>query len=185
MLLVRKEDTVLNKKVLERKHLHKIIEKETWIFGDEFVLGASDVNLKNVLKSHLAAIGRDDFESIVVNGDNHELHDIPDVCLWKQYNNGKNGYFRNLVVELKRPSVNAGIDEYNQIMNYANKVSADLRFEKDNDNFKAQRFCNLSRYYGWITMETSNDLEYLAEKFCYHIDKESLLEFWIEGEEDW
>ena len=47
-----------------------------------------------------------------------------------------------------------------------------------------QRFCNLSRYYGWITMETSNDLKYLAEKYCYHIDKESLLEFWIEGEED-
>jgi hypothetical protein len=124
-------DTVLNKKVLERKHLHKIIEKETWIFGDEFVLGASDVNLKNVLKSHLAAIGRDDFESVVDNGGNQELHDIPDICLWKQYNNGKNGYFRNLVIELKRPSVNAGTDELNQIMNYANKVSADLRFEKD------------------------------------------------------
>lgn len=73
------------------------------------------------------------------------------------------------------------VDNFDLIQHY-NDV---LRFEKDKDNFKAQRFCNLSRYYGWITMETSNDLEYLAEKFCYHIDKESLLEFWIEGEEDW
>ena len=61
-----------------------------------------------------------------------------------------------------------------------------LRFEKTtNGLYKAQRFCNLSNYYGWITLETSDDLNYLAEKFCFHIDKESLLEFWIEGEEDW
>jgi len=61
-----------------------------------------------------------------------------------------------------------------------------LRFEKTNpETYKAQRFCHLSNYYGWITMETSSDLKYLAQKYCYHIDKESLLEFWIEGEEDW
>ncbi|MBB6005429.1 hypothetical protein [Arcicella rosea] len=61
-----------------------------------------------------------------------------------------------------------------------------LRFEKvNNTTYKAQRFCSLSRYYGWITMETSESLDYLADKYCFHIDKESLLEFWIEGEEDW
>ena len=60
-----------------------------------------------------------------------------------------------------------------------------LRFEKnDGNDFRAQRFCNLSRHHGWITMETSEDLKYLAEKYCYHADKESLLEFWIEGEEE-
>lgn len=61
-----------------------------------------------------------------------------------------------------------------------------LRFEKTSgENYKAQRFCSLSRYYGWITMETNESLEYLAEKYCFHIDKESLWQFWIEGEEDW
>jgi hypothetical protein len=61
-----------------------------------------------------------------------------------------------------------------------------LRFEKVNEDlYKAQRFCHISRHYGWITMESNEDLEYLAEKYCYHVDKESLLEFWIEGEDDW
>jgi hypothetical protein len=61
-----------------------------------------------------------------------------------------------------------------------------LRFEKTaDDKYKAQRFCHLSNYYGWITMETNDNLEYLVEKFCFHIDKESLLQFWIEGEKDW
>lgn len=124
-------DPVQNNKVLERKHLHKIIENETWIFGDEYTLGASDVSLKNVLKSHLNQLGRDDFESEVEEGDNTNLNTIPDVCLFKQHNNGKPGYFRNLVIELKRPTCDAGTDEYNQIMGYASKVSEDNRFEKD------------------------------------------------------
>lgn len=124
-------DPLKNKKVLERKHLHKIIEKETWIFGDEYALGASDANLKNVLKSHLKELGRVDFESIVEEGDNTNLNEIPDVCLFKQHNNGKHGHFRNLVIELKRPTVDAGIDEFNQITKYSQKVSDDSRFEKD------------------------------------------------------
>lgn len=64
--------------------------------------------------------------------------------------------------------------------------NAKLRVEKQNSAVYAmQRFCHLSRYYGWITMETSNDLSYLSKKYCFHIDKESLLDFWIEGEDDW
>lgn len=55
-----------------------------------------------------------------------------------------------------------------------------LKFVKMGMTFKAQRFCFLSSHYGWITMESSSDLKYLAEKYCYHIDKESLLEFWID-----
>jgi len=124
-------DPIKNKKVLERKHLHKIVEHETWIFGDDYTLGASDVSLKNVLKSHLKELGRNDFESVVDEGDNTNLNEIPDVCLWKQYNNGKNGYHRNLVIELKRPTVNGGRDELGQIMSYAQKVRDDNRFEKD------------------------------------------------------
>ncbi len=65
------------------------------------------------------------------------------------------------------------------------RYDAKLRIEKEGESeYAMQRFCHLSRYYGWITMETSNDLKYLAEKYCYHIDKESLLDFWIEGEEN-
>lgn len=124
-------DPLQNKKVLERKHLHKIVEKETWIFGDEFALGASDINLKNVLKAYLKTLGREDFESFVEAGDNSNLEEIPDVCLWKQHNNGRPGYFRNLVIELKRPTVKAGVDELSQIKSYATKVVADNRFPKD------------------------------------------------------
>jgi hypothetical protein len=54
-----------------------------------------------------------------------------------------------------------------------------LKFEKAGRIYKAQRFCYRSSSYGWITMESSKDLRYLAEKYCYHIDKESIYEFGV------
>jgi hypothetical protein len=72
-------------------------------------------------------------------------------------------------------------DQFRQMQRFDEK----LRFEKSGENaFQAQRFCFISKHWGWITMETSDDLKYLAEKYCYHINKESLLEFWKEGEEE-
>ncbi|MDL2242454.1 hypothetical protein LJC25_01860, partial [Bacteroidales bacterium OttesenSCG-928-K03] len=120
-----------SKKVKERKHLHKIVVNETWIFGDDYTYGADDLTLKNVLKQYLKDLGRDDFEEVVNSEDNSELETIPDVCLWKQYNLGKADYYENLVIELKRPIKDAGFPEKTQIESYAAKVSNDARFPKE------------------------------------------------------
>lgn len=120
----------------ERKHLHKIIVHETWIFGDQYTYGVDDVTLKNVLKAYLRdALGRDDFEEIIESEDNSDLQTIPDVCLWSQYSMGTAGV-ENLVVELKKPSVDAGLTEKGQIESYAAKVSNDARFPKDGTRWK-------------------------------------------------
>ena len=50
--------------------------------------------------------------------------------------------------------------------------------KKSNKEYDVQRFCYRSSSYGWITIDSSDDLRYLAEKYCYHIDKESLYDFW-------
>ncbi|RZJ99675.1 MAG: hypothetical protein EOO46_22310, partial [Flavobacterium sp.] len=79
----------LNKNVLERKHLHKIIVNETWVFGDEYTYGVDDLTLKNVLKSYLKDyLQREDFEEILNSVDNSDLETIPDVCLWQQFSLG-------------------------------------------------------------------------------------------------
>jgi hypothetical protein len=124
-------DPEYSKKVKERKHLHKIIINETWVFGDDYTYGADDLTLKNVLKQYLKNLGRDDFEEIVNSEDNSDLETIPDVCLWKQYNLGKADYFENLIIELKKPTKDAGFTELTQIDSYASKVSNDTRFPKE------------------------------------------------------
>ena len=124
-------DKTTNQNFKERKHLHKIIVKETWIFGDEYALGVDDVSLKNVLKAHLKdCLHREDFEEIIGAENNEELNTIPDVCLWQQYSLGRAG-FENLVIELKKPSLNAGFTEKAQIESYASKVANDKRFSKN------------------------------------------------------
>ncbi len=55
-----------------------------------------------------------------------------------------------------------------------------LKFAKTGKSYHAQRFCYRSSHYGWITIESSRDLRYLAEKYCFHIDKESLFDFGID-----
>lgn len=120
-----------SKKVKERKHLHKIIVNETWVFGEDYTYGADDLTLKNVLKQYLKDLGRDDFEDVVNSDDNSDLETIPDVCLWKQYNLGKADFYENLVIELKRPTKDAGFAEMGQIQSYANKISNDSRFPKE------------------------------------------------------
>ena len=54
-----------------------------------------------------------------------------------------------------------------------------MRFElidKAKREFCVQRFCYLGSNYGWINLENSNDLNYLSNKYCYHLEKESYFE---------
>ena len=102
-------DSNVNASVKERKHLHKIVVKETWLFGDKYTYGVDDVTLKSVLKAYLKdSLHRDDFQEIVDEKDNSDLQTIPDVCLWQQFSLGSMGK-ENLVIELKKPTVDARI----------------------------------------------------------------------------
>ncbi len=129
-------DDQLNKNIKERKHLHKIVIKETWIFGDQYTYGVDDLTLKNVLKAYLKdSLGRDDFQEIIDGEDNSDLQTIPDVCLWQQFSQGNAGK-ENLVIELKKPTVDAGFNEKTQIESYASKVANDPRFPKEKTRWK-------------------------------------------------
>ncbi len=129
-------DNQLNKTIKERKHLHKIVVKETWLFGDKYTYGVDDVTLKNVLKAYLKdSLHREDFQETVDEQSNQELQTIPDVCLWQQFSLGSAGK-ENLVIELKKPTVDAGFTEKTQIESYATKVSNDPRFPKDKTRWK-------------------------------------------------
>lgn len=126
----------LNKNVLERKHLHKILVNETWLFGDEFTYGVDDVTLKNVLKEYLKHLGRADFKEITEGQDNSDLQIIPDVCLWRQFPQGVPGHKTNLIIELKKPTVDAGVEELMQIKLYASRICQDRRFPKEKTKWK-------------------------------------------------
>jgi hypothetical protein len=39
--------------LLERSQLHKLVSRNTWIFGDEYYLVNNDESLTNVLRKHI------------------------------------------------------------------------------------------------------------------------------------
>lgn len=142
--------------------------------GFEFYEHPEDgkVVLRKILKS---SVSQDEVEMVAAKMENHIT-------------------FKDYIIDKTENSINVYLghldkEDYIELKEHFHKIQSYrhmLRFEKVNNmRYKAQCFCNLSRYYGWITMETNKYLNYLADKYCFHIDKESLLEFWIEGEEDW
>lgn len=92
--------------------------------------------MKNVLKEYLKHLGRENFEETIDEKSNADLQIIPDVCLWKQFPQGTPGHKTNLIIELKKPRIDAGVEELAQIKLYATRVSKDKRFPKEKTKWK-------------------------------------------------
>lgn len=114
---------------LERKHLHKILEKELWIFWDGYNLWTSDEPFRNLLSKHKEVIWRDS-----IKYDDKDLtQERPDLFLYQQFASTKKNKFDNLIVELKRPSKSLWESELSQIKNYARQIVSDNSFDKKNN----------------------------------------------------
>lgn len=134
--------------LLERDQLHKILEKEAWLFHEEFMLAGSELRLEEVLTKHLAILGpRIDDSSIVTVGDGKTGR--IDLMLQKAIQ-PRTGEFDYLVVELKRPSQKVNADVLAQIQKYAIAVASDERFQGVNAK--------------WTFVAISNELDDFAKK---------------------
>lgn len=135
----------------ERDQLHKILEKEAWIFDEQFALSLSEERLEKVLEKHISKLG-DRADEINVtdpvmlpDGRNGRI----DLMLNK-VDQPRDGEFDYLVVELKRPSKKIDSDVLSQIEKYAIAVAEDERFL----NVKAK----------WTFLAISNELDAYANR---------------------
>lgn len=122
--LVFDKDT--KKQLLERDQLHKILEKEAWLFDEEFALSGSEQRLEEVLKKHIGELGeRKDGETGVGVGDGKSGR--IDLMLGRAVapRSGETDY---LIVELKRPSKKIDSTIITQVKEYAMAVAKDERF---------------------------------------------------------
>lgn len=116
--------------VLERAHLHKILDSAPWIFGEQFATHVSDQSLTSLLKAHIRLLGRDDLvetEPVLdVAGAERRIDFMFGRALELNENERE-----HLVIEIKRPTVMIGRTESDQIEDYATAVAADPRFDRD------------------------------------------------------
>lgn len=117
-------------RVLERAHMHKMIENEPWLFGEEFSMHVSDRTLTALLRAHIASMDRGDLagEPVTDHAGNH-LRRI-DFMFGRAIELNRRER-EHLVVEIKRPTITVGRDEMTQIEDYAATVSRDGRFDRN------------------------------------------------------
>lgn len=120
-------DYEAKKKLKERSQLHKILEQNTWVFGEEYHLWASDKDLTNVLKIHKAKLDSEIIidEPVKVIG---KSRGIVDLMLSRSQRRHRSNDIEHLVVELKAPKVILGAKDMMQIESYALAVEKDARF---------------------------------------------------------
>lgn len=130
------EELIFNykKDCLERDQLHKILEKEAWIFDERFTLAGSEKKLEDVLRIHLKELGKreDDDSPVLINGESRGRVDL----IFSKVVEPKPGYYDYLVVELKRPSKKITNEVIGQIMGYSEAVRSDERFDKSRCSWK-------------------------------------------------
>lgn len=123
-------DAEAQKATTERRQLHKILERESWLFGDEWTLIASDETLRRVLVKHLALLGEEvEYSDVMPTSQAEGVVLIPDLVL----SASASSYSKSreyLVVELKRPLVTLGKPELDQIEAYANAITDDIQFNQ-------------------------------------------------------
>ncbi|MBA2808311.1 ATP-binding protein [Streptomyces sp. KM273126] len=113
-------------RVTERDELHRILEDQCWVFGEEYALHVSDRSLNAVLTQHCRLLGRDTPTPEPVLREDGRRGRV-DLMLSRAARHRK-GERHHLVVELKRPGIVLGMAEFGQISSYAEAVMSDDRF---------------------------------------------------------
>lgn len=125
-------DKELKKYVKERSQLHRILAAETWVFREEYALTADDETLTTALRAHTHLLGREqlapeDLDAEVF--DEHGRRVVVDLMLSRVIEHHA-GHREHVVIELKRPAVHVGLEQFSQIQKYATAVAEDPRFEQ-------------------------------------------------------
>ena len=190
----------------ERSQLHRLLAKNTWMFGDAFALSVDDKSLTEVLRQHVKTQGID----IVVNEPVKRIDKrkgIVDLMLSRQIPRNHEDELEHLVVELKRPDVVIGKKELDQIESYAFAVADDERFiglktkwdfwiiSNKYDSFAEHKLAD-DRYsdgviyqssskiditirvktWSQLIRENKHRLEFIKNKLNYNIDSEHALD---------
>lgn len=118
------DDLVIN----ERDHLHKILERELWVFGEEYHLMSSEKGLTEMLRTHLDLQGlpTKDVEPVKRWDEKSGRVDLHFAARYREHD-----AVRHLVVELKAPGITTGRTQLNQVEDYANVVLENAAFASD------------------------------------------------------
>lgn len=121
----------LEKFTNEREHIQKVIENNYWLFGEQYHLVSADKNFEVLLNNYLFHIEKN--EKVPEKIDTKNKLKRPDIFISRKIytpDSGSDEYVNeeNIIVELKRPSVIIGKEQFSQIEDYMGVIISDARF---------------------------------------------------------
>ena len=107
------------------------MEKCFWLFGEQYHLVAADVKFEKALVNYLYILdGKKENDSSMVDSQKVRR---PDIFMCRKHNvpdgNSSNLLEENIIIELKRPNVPIGIEQYRQIEDYMNLILDEPKFQ--------------------------------------------------------
>ncbi|ETT47941.1 hypothetical protein C162_16765 [Paenibacillus sp. FSL R7-269] len=102
----------------EVKHLQQFVEKHYWIFGEQYhLVTAAEPKFEEALRRHVHLLTGKEIDGHIEHVDKRKEMDIFMVRWDKQIDK-----VRNVVVELKHPSVPLGKKQYDQVISYLDVI---------------------------------------------------------------
>lgn len=121
----------LNKYTTERDHIQTIVEKNYWLFGEQYHLVSADERFEKSLLEYRKKIGFDTMKDSLAN---EEKNRRPDVFICRkrmvEYPNSTE-LEENIIVELKRPRVILNKEVYRQIEDYKEIIKKEKQFNSE------------------------------------------------------
>lgn len=121
----------LEKFTTERDHIQKVIENNYWLFGEQYHLVSADKNFETTLNNYLDFIesGKNNKEKLK----SKDKLKRPDIFIARQAeitdsNSDQYTIEENIIVELKRPSVEIGKKQFDQIEEYIRFIINEPKF---------------------------------------------------------
>lgn len=115
----------------ERHHIQKVIENNYWLFGEQYHIASADKNFETALNNYLTFIEKGEKVPEKIN-DKKKLK-RPDVFICRQIevqdaNVSEYSIEENIIVELKRPKIVIGKEQFSQVEDYLIFIKNEPRF---------------------------------------------------------
>ena len=154
----------------EVDHLQKVVEANTWLFGEQYhLLAAADDSFEKALRAFLEKIYGESEPVTIDHPDKRKEVDIF-ICKQKQESN----FVNNIIIELKHPDVRIGEKEVSQIKQYQRVIQQEPRFNADKFTWEyiliGARF-NSSNY---IEGEIENQKRYGEPGLIYNVPQHKI-----------
>ncbi|WP_408046458.1 ATP-binding protein [Tenacibaculum crassostreae] len=126
----------------EINHIQKVIENNYWLFGEKYHLVSADVNFETVLNNYLQFLEINNNKQPKISELNRkEKLRRPDIFICRKSsipdpNSNDDIIEENIIIELKRPSVTIGKEQYRQIEDYLNFIVNETQFNSQLRHWK-------------------------------------------------